>query len=147
MADTTVQKEVAEHICDLVLPKHFSQPFARERVQLSTGGSHSFAAVSADRRVVGTICTGSASTADGKLAVAKLNLVRADLYFLLLAEGEQKFVVAVQPVMAQLLRAERDEYRRIPADFEIIEAEVPKALRARLARAQDEASAEVSPTA
>jgi hypothetical protein len=145
MADTSVQGEVARFICDTVLPARYGQSFSRERIRLSSGGDHSFAAVSADRRIVGTICTGSASTAGGKLAVGKLNKVRADLYFLLLAEAETKFIVAVQPVMRGLLTAERDEYRRIPSDIEIVGADIPAELRARLRISQDEASAEVSP--
>lgn len=146
MADTSVQGEVARFICESVLPAHYGQPFSRERIGLSSGGDHSFAAVSADRRIVGTICTGAASTAGGKLAVGKLNKVRADLYFLLLAEADQKFIVAVQPVMRGLLIAERDQYKRIPSSIEIVEAELPPELSGRLRRSQDEASVEVSPS-
>lgn len=145
MADTSVQGEVACFICDSVLPVRYGQPFSRERIRLSSGGDHSFAAVSADRRIVGTICTGAASTASGKLAVGKLNKVRADLYFLLLAEADRKFVVAVQPIMRGLLTAERDEYKRIPSSIEIVEADIPSDLADRLRRSQADASAEVSP--
>lgn len=145
MADTSVQVEIASYICDNVLPEAFGAPFSRERIQLSSGGNHSFAAVSSDRRMVGTICTGAASTANGKLAVGKLNKVRADLYFLLLAEAERKFIVVVQPVMRQLLTSERDEFRRIPSNIEIIGANLPPKLLDRLAAAQKEASVEVSP--
>jgi hypothetical protein len=78
--------------------------------------------------------------------VGKLNKVRADLYFLLLAEADQKFIVAVQPVMRGLLIAERDQYKRIPSSIEIVEAELPPELSGRLRRSQDEASVEVSPS-
>jgi hypothetical protein len=145
MADTSVQSDVAHWICDTFLPKHFGQPFSRRRMPLITGGSHSFAGVSEDSLTVGTICTGSAARASGGLAVGKLNKVRADLYFLLLSVCERRFIAVTQPVMHELLRMEQEQYKRIPADVEIIHVELPPELQERLAAAQKEASLEVSP--
>jgi hypothetical protein len=145
MADTSVQTDVARWICDSFVPRHYGQPFARQRVPLITGGSHSFAGVSLDGLIVGSICTGSAATSGQRLAVGKLNKVRADLYFLLLAVCETRFIAVTQPVMHELLLLEQTQYKRIPADVEILRVELPRELLARLVAAQREASLEVTP--
>ena len=132
-------------MCERFLPEHFGGVFSRQRMPLVTGGDHSFAAVSADRRIVGTITTAAAAGPAGKLAVGKLNKVRADLYFLLLAEADKKFLVDVQPIMHQFLIAEQAEYKRIPADVEIIHADLPTELADLLRAAQQAASAEMLP--
>ena len=66
MADTRVQLEVEEWIRAEWLPEHLGHSFDRERVPLTSGGEHSFAAVSRDRRTVATISTGKATTAGGE---------------------------------------------------------------------------------
>lgn len=145
MADTSVQNDAAKWICESCLPDRFHTGFSRQRVKLSCGGTHSFAAVSVDLRTVGTICTGAAATPTGHLAVGKLNKVRADLYFLLLAKCDTRFIAVTGPIMYQLLLSEQTEYRRIPADIEIIHVTLPPELQDRLERAQKLASEEVRP--
>lgn len=145
MADTSVQGEIARWICVNLLPARFGKEFSRQRARLICGGDHSFAAVSEDRAIVGTICTGSAARTGGGLAVGKLNKVRADLYFLLLAVCERRFVAVTQPIMFELLRIEQEQYHRIPSDVELIHVQLPADMQQRLERAQREASLEVTP--
>jgi len=144
MADTSAQADVARWVCDHFLPERYAASFSRQRVPLTCGGDHSFAAASEDGKIVGTICTASASRSSGGLAVGRLNKVRADLYFLVLADCERRFIAVTQPIMFELLRIEQQQYHRIPGHVELIHVTLPSDLRERLLKAQEEASQEVA---
>ena len=147
MADTGVQREVAEWIIDRFLPAQFGGvAFRRREVRLQSGGLHQFAAVSEDGRRVGSICTGRARTARAKLAVGKMNKIRADMFFLLTAQCDERFLVFTDREMFDLMQREKNEFRRVPKEIELLFAALPEELRERLDRSQARASEEVTPT-
>ena len=139
MADSSPQFAVADWIAREWLPHRLGEPYFRAKVPLVSGGEHSFACVNADKSAVGTICTSPLRTGSGKTKV------RADLYFLLMAKTERRFVVFTDPEMDGYFQGERRK-GRIPTDVGFLLAEgVPDDLMSRLKAAQRSASDEVSP--
>lgn len=144
MANTLVQLRVAEWVRDVPLQEIYGCDFLRRKVPLSSGGLHEFAAVNSDESIIGAITTGRAFTKSQKMALGKLDKVRADLYFLHLTSAKQLFIVATDPDMALLLERERDEFGRIPCTVDIIAVRLPADLQKELDHAQSAATAEVS---
>lgn len=144
MADTLAQREAALWLTSAFLPVRYGAAFSRQDVPLNTGGIHSFAAVSSTGTRVGSVCTGTAKTTGGKTAAGKLTKVRADLYFLLLAKCDERFLIFTDPGMHDLLIREQNEFARVPRSIELILAPLPRSLAERVHRAQSTASAEVS---
>lgn len=146
MADTRVQHEVEDWVRGEWLPKRFGQSFDRERLELTTGGQHNFAAVSANRRIVAKISTGSATTASGNLAVGKLMKLRADMLFLTMVDADRKCIIFTEPDMHALCTRER-ELGRVPEGIELLLATLPAELHRRLDEAKLASSREVRPSA
>ena len=145
MADSSPQVAVADWINREWLTHRLGEPFFRAKVRLVSGGEHSFASVNADKSAVGTICTSASVMASGKTAVGKITKVRADLYYLLMAEASRRFVVFTDPGMDAFFREERRK-GQIPSDVGFMLAEgIPEDLSERLRAAQRSASDEVSP--
>jgi hypothetical protein len=143
MADSRVRHDVEEWIRTEWLPKQFGKRFEREKLKLSSGGEFAFAAVSEDRQVVAMISTSQATTSGGKLGVAKLQKIRADMLFLvMLLVCEKRLVILTERSMYEQCMKER-ESGRTPTNVEFLHAEIPAALRLRLRAAQDDASAEI----
>lgn len=146
MADSSPQVAVADWINREWLPHRMGEPFFRAKVRLVSGGEHSFACVNADKTAVGTICTSTSVTSSGKSAVGKVTKVRADLYFLLMAQAARRFVIFTDPGMDAYFQEERRK-GQIPSDIGFMLAEgVPEGLMERLKAAQRSASDEVSPS-
>lgn len=143
MADTRVQHEVEDWIRTEWLPQRHHQAFSRQRVTLGTGGDYSFAAVSADRSIIATICTGHATTAGGKLAVGKLMKLRSDMLFLTMAPAAQRLVVSTEPDMHERCGREL-EAGRVPPGIEFVLASIPSELDRRLVAARRVSSNENS---
>ena len=145
MADSSPQIAVADWINREWLPHRTGEPFFRAKVRLISGGEHSFACVNADKSAVGTICTSGIRTGGGKSAQGKITKVRADLYYLLMAQTARRFVVFTDSGMDAYFREERRK-GQIPADVGFMLAEgIPEDLVERLRAAQRSASDEVSP--
>jgi len=144
MANTRVQLEAEDWVTREWLPKMFGQPFHRDRVSLRSGGVFDFDAVSPDRKVIAAISTSSASTSGGKLAVGKLQKIRSDMLFLLLANAERRLVVLTERDMYELCLKER-EGGRVPEEIEFAHAELPACLKDKLSKAKELASEEVRP--
>ncbi len=137
MADSSPQIAVADWINREWLPHRMGEAFFRARVRLVSGGEHSYASVNADKTAVGTICT-SGPRNGGKLKV------RADLYFLLMAQATRRFVVFTDPGMDAYFAEERRK-GQIPKDIGFLFAEgIPEELMGRLREAQRSASVELS---
>lgn len=135
VADSSPQIAVADWINREWLPHRMGETFFRARVRLVSGGEHSFASVNADKTTVGTICT-SGPRNGGKLKV------RSDLYFLLMAQAERRFVVFTDPAMDAYFAEERRK-GQIPKDIGFMFATgVPDELMERLRDAQRSASEE-----
>ena len=126
------------------MPPKYGQPFYRERVELTSGGVFDFDAVSSDRKVVASISTSAATTAGGKRGVGKLNKIRSDMLFLLLATAERRIVVLTEKDLYELFLRER-EAGRVPREIEFELAEIPSELAFRLTDSRGRASREVSP--
>jgi hypothetical protein len=144
MANIRVQVEVENWVRDKWMRRHFGTEFEGKRVRLTSGGFYDADAVSKDGRIVAAIATGSARTSGGRLGVGKMLKIRADRYFLLLAEAERRLVVLTEPDMFVQWSRER-EAGRVVRNSEFVLAELPGDLRERLERSKKEASDEVQP--
>jgi hypothetical protein len=148
MADTRVQTEVEDWVRDQWMPKEYAQRFRRQRVRLvnlSSGGVFDFDAVSDDSKIVACISTSGARTAGGNLAVGKLMKLRSDMLFLLMAEGDRKILLLTEQDMLEVCQKETIA-GRLPTVIEIIHAQIPAELDARLRASRELASKEVRPT-
>ena len=145
MADTRVQLEVEDWICQEWMSEKFGQEFSKESTKLTSGGVFEFDAVSEDYKIVAVISTSGARTATGKSAVGKIHKIRSDMFFLLLAaDVERRIVVLTEQDMFS--RWEKEEANgRVPQEIEFCLAEIPSELRKRLQSARVQASNEVSP--
>ena len=144
MADTRVQLQVEDWIRKHWMPKKYGQSFYRERVRLSSGGVFDFDAVSTDEKTVATISTSGAKTATGKPAVGKALKVRSDIFFLLLAEAEERICVLTEEDMYDFWLRELDA-GRVPPTVKFALADIPAELREKLSTSRQKASREVSP--
>lgn len=144
MADTRVQLEVEDWVRREWMPRQFNERFSRERVRLAPGGMFEFDALNSDFSVIATISTSCARTAAGKRAVGKLMKLRADMYFLLLADVKRRYLIFTDQTMFTQCEKERAS-GRVPASIEFFHAPLPPELAGRLAASQRVASEEVRP--
>jgi len=144
MADTRVQTEVETWIRSNWMPHKFGRTFGRKSLVLSPGGEYSFDAVSEDKSIVAAISTSGARTSSGKNGVGKMLKIRSDMYFLLLADAENRMVVLTEADMFELCQKEKQN-GRVPNTIEFVLAEIPNELVERLKHARQKASSEVSP--
>jgi hypothetical protein len=91
-----------------------------------------------------TISTSGALTSSGKRGSGKLQKIRADVLFLMLAEAACPVLLFTEPDMFRLCKHEQ-ENGRLPRSLNCVLADIPVDLRARLLQARHIASAEVSP--
>jgi hypothetical protein len=144
MADSSVQVEIANWIRKQWLPSNFGQSFLKEPVLLSSGGTYTFDAISTVESIAVAVSTSSARTASGRNAIGKMQKIRADMYFLLLANVRQRIVVLTETEMLAMCEKEVDR-GRVPRSIEFVFAEIPSELAQRLTEARSIASNEVSP--
>ena len=132
MADTRLQKnEIEEWVRDVWSRKRFGQRFVKRNVDLNSGGSFEFDAVSADGGIVAVISTSGTKTATRKRAPGKMNKIRSDILFLLLAKADRKLVVFTERDMYEWWNRE-DAKGRVPGGIEFKLVEIPEDLRAYL---------------
>ena len=144
MADTRIQLAVEDWVRKEWMRTRLGQRFVRERVRLTSGGVFDCDAVSADRKIVAVISTSGSKTASGKHAVGKMNKIRSDIYFLLLAETERKLVLLTEQDM--YARWDREvEAGRVPSSIEFVHVEIPQDLNLKLQASRQRASQEVTP--
>lgn len=144
MADSRVQLQVEDWVRREWLPGQFNQYFRRERLCLTAGGFFDFDAVSVDNTIVANISTGSGITAGGKSPAGKLQKLRADMMFLLMAQATKRLIVLTEKDMYELCRKEKLN-GRVPEEIDFLLAELPVVLAMALKEAKKKASAEVSP--
>jgi hypothetical protein len=144
MADMSVQREVERWVRQSWLPVKYGQSFSAKSLRLSSGGSFDFDGVSDDGSVVVSISTSAAQTASGKRGSGKLQKIRADALFLLLAQAKRSVLVFTEEDMFQLCRKEAEK-GRLPRSLEFALAELPRELESRLKEARRRASVEVTP--
>ncbi len=134
MADSSIQLEIEKWIRTNWLPQKYGQPFNPRQLKLKPGGGFIFDAVSEDGAIVALISTSSARTAGGKFGAGKMQKLRADMLFLLLAPAQMRLIVLSEPDMFKLCRQEK-KVGRVPEEIEFVLAEIPEELRQRLAGA------------
>ena len=144
MADTTAQLEIEEWIRNEWLPRQYGQRFNKGNLKLSSGGFFEFDAVSEDEKVVVTISTSRAKTVRGRGGAGKIQKIRADMFFLLLAEAELRSVVLTEPDMLEFWQKEKVN-GRVPDSITFISVSLPPELMTRLQNARAAAEKEVSP--
>lgn len=144
MADTRIQNEVEDWIRRTWMPEHYGQKFRKERLLLSSGGHFDFDAVSEDDRFIASISTSSGKTSGGKYPVGKMNKLRADILFLIMATAERRVIVLTEPDMHAICMKEM-EGGRVPKNVEFALVELPPDLASRLQGAREKSSQEVRP--
>lgn len=147
MADTSIQMEAEAWVVREALPAVYHQAFSKGGVPLIWGGAFEFDAVSDDRTIVACVSTSVARTAGNKLAVGKIQKIKADtLYLLNAANMKRRVLVFTDESMLSHFAKER-KAGRFPADAEIELrlVRLPSGLATRLAEARAVASAEVTP--
>jgi len=146
MADTRVQLEVEDWVRENWMREQFGQPFYRNRVQLTSGGVFDFDAVSEDKSIAACISTSAGKTGGGKFATGKLMKLRSDMLFLYLAVGlARRLLIVIDKEMHETCLKERSGGRS-PKEIEFLLATIPHELHARLVKAREIASREVTPT-
>ena len=146
MANTKAQRQVEDWIAGEWLPKRFGQAFSETQLPLSSGGVFNFDAVSEDREMVANISTSTEKTASGNHGSAKVQKIRSDIYFLLLARPSRKLIVLSEPDMHAWWRKETAR-GRVPAQIEFLHVVIPEHLNAILQASRRQASREVTPAA
>jgi hypothetical protein len=99
VADTRVQREVESWIRQNWLPREYGQAFHSRELRLTAGGVFDFDAVSEDGKIAVTISTGGTQTASGKRASGKLQKIRADALFLMMAEVARRVLLFTEADM------------------------------------------------
>lgn len=144
MANSKVQIDVEKWVRETWLADEFGRTFRAERLRLVTGGYFNFDAVSDDDSIVANISTCNAFTAGGRGAAAKIQKLRADMLFLLMADVQKRFIVLTEKDMFDLCQREK-ENGRVPPEIEFLHAPLPPQQAGELLKAKRIASAEVSP--
>jgi hypothetical protein len=144
VADTRVQLKIEDWVRQCWMPPKYGGQFICKGLRLSSGGEFEFDAVSVDGSIAANISTSSAKTASGKRAVGKLQKIRADMLFLLLADVQRRIVVLTEKDMYDLCVREK-EAGRVPPEIEFAHAQIPDDLANQLRQARKRASREVSP--
>lgn len=144
MADSRIQLEIEDWIRMQWLPVKFGQRFEMRHFRLKTGGFFDFDAVSVDEKIVANISTGGAFTARNKLGSGKMNKLRSDMLFLLMAEAETRLIVLTEEDMYRRWQNEKVN-GRTPPEIQFVLVDLPEELRQKLLRAKKIASDEVTP--
>jgi hypothetical protein len=143
MADSSVQLVVENWIRREWLPKAYGQVFRSASLRLVPGGDFNFDAVSADNSIVANISTSNTKTARGKLAAGKIQKIRADVLFLLMAQADKRLIVLTERDMFDFWEAEKRS-GRVPLKIEFLRVELPADISESLKEARRIASEEVS---
>lgn len=130
MATNATERDVKAWIRDTLLPKSYKTSFAQKKHALSPGGRFEFDAVSEDGSIVACVST-AAYAAESKSGAGKMETIRSDAFFLMLADAVKKLLVFTEPDMYAVWQKEQTS-GRMPTDIRLIRAELPGALRRRL---------------
>lgn len=145
MADSGVMREVESWVRDKWLTDHFAgtHRFMPQRVRLDAGGCFDFDAVSDDRSVAVCVCTSAGVTSGGKKGTSHLHKIRSDILFLTMAQDVKHRLVVLTDRLMWDLCSEEVGKGRLPRNVEILLAEPPADLQARLTQARRVAAAEM----
>ncbi|MDE0478982.1 MAG: hypothetical protein OXI13_05065, partial [Gammaproteobacteria bacterium] len=95
MAKSKTNVAVEVWITEEWLPEHIGKDlsFSKTKLPLTSGGEFEFDAVSNDAHIIANISTSALKTARGKYGSGKVQKIRSDIYFLLLARATRKLMV------------------------------------------------------
>lgn len=146
MANTNAQVEAEKWIRDIEMPRLYGQEFRTRNLDLKSNGQFKFDAVSDDKKIVSVISTSTGISRKGTTATAKLQKIRADVYwfFMLANPPEQCVLVFTDQSMMDLINEEKKK-GRFPSEFELVKVQLPPELAQKVLQSQLEASKEVSP--
>ena len=146
MANSKPNEQVEVWIAENWLPEHFGNglSFSKSKLPLTPGGEFEFDAVSNDAQIIANISTSALKTAGGNSGSGKVQKIRSDIYFLLLARATRKLMVLSERDMYDWWIKEK-ERGRIPAEIELVLVNIPKELDSVLRASRQQASQEVSP--
>jgi hypothetical protein len=96
MADTSGLRPALDWVRG-ELAREAGTSVAKQTVSLTTGGEHTFNAVSADGQLVAQIITSSGATSSGKRPVGKIQAALSHLYFLALTQAPERRLVVTDP--------------------------------------------------
>jgi hypothetical protein len=125
MATSAAERDAEAWVRETFLPKRYKTSFARKKAELSPGGKHELAAVSDDGAIVAHITTASYE------AAGAMQKVRSDVFYLLMVDAHKKLLVFTEPNMHEAWQKEQVS-GRLPADIQLVRAELTPALRRRL---------------
>ena len=146
MADVSVLTyEIEPWIRNKWLPKQSGfkgMKFASCKLPLSTGGEFEFDAVDEARRVAVSISASNAKTASGKEKTGAIHKIRADMFFLLLADVEQRVVVFTDKALFERFEDDRVGRKRVPECIRFMHAPLPPDLQQKVERVRRDSSKE-----
>lgn len=143
MADTRYLKRTVEEYVRTQLAGEFSAPFRARVLQLVTGGTHEFDAVSEDGKVVAGIKAASGKTLGGCTPVGKIKSAIAELYFLSLVSAPRRILILTDPEFYRILLNRLEG--RLAEGLEVKLVQLPPEIEREVAKVRRDASREVSP--
>src|SRR5271165_5642477 len=135
MADSRAYTKAEDWIRKEWMPAKFGLRFSREGLKLSAGGEFDFDAVSPDEKIAAVISCSSGITKSGRAAMPKLNKIRGDCLFLLMASLERRILIFSDDALFRLVDAEKKS-GRFPQDVELYHAPLPATLDAEVSKAR-----------
>ena len=142
MSNTAVQREAEEWIRVEDLPSRYGQRFQKVCLQLRSGGTFEFDAVSADRQTVCVISTSQLATSGNPHGTGKVAKVYKDLFFLLLVDTPRRLAIFTEPCLAGFFQREKQR-GRVPSEIDVVCIGIPDEMAGRLRISRETASTEV----
>ena len=133
MADSTIAtKDIENWIRNEILPKKYSQAFAKRKLGVQSGGEFECDAVSEDGKIVCFISTSSSKTTSEKPGADELAKVRSNAFWAgSLSEKPQEIVFAfTDKSMIELIKQEK-ESGRFPKHIKTILVKLPAELEGK----------------
>lgn len=142
MANTNeIKSRVHPYVRDWLKEK-YGVAFGRNKLRLhGCEGSHEFAAVSTDGKIVAQIKAASGPTSGGKHPSSKRASAFEQLYFLLLARAERKLLVITDPEFFKIVQAKTEGV--LPSSIQLLHCPLSHELAELAHLVTSEASEEI----
>lgn len=142
MANTNYYKTHVEPYVREALERIHGVPFTSRVLELTTGGTHEFDAVSEGGSIVASIKSLSAKTSGGKRPAAKYHNCVAELYYLSLVVAPRRILVLTTPTWHEMFT--KYIKGRLAPGIEVELITLSSELQAKVDAIRDLASNEVS---
>jgi len=142
MADTAFLRYGVEPWVREQLAARYGQAFSSQVLDLTSGGSREFDAVSRDGSVVAAIKTSSGLTSGGKFPGGKVNSCIADLYYLTLVDVPTRLLVLTDPEFHDIFTNRMTGAVANGIDVELLV--LPPSIQKRVDQIRDKSSAEMA---